>query len=67
MRNVNFAWLTNANFLQYGANFSHAKAGATDEGEDEGGDPGQHHVWAAAEEIFVFLLCFSNISKTFCT
>ena len=27
---------------------SHAETGATDEGEDEGGDPGQHHVWAAA-------------------
>ena len=29
---------------------SHAEAGAADEGEDESGEPGQHHVWAAAEE-----------------
>ena len=27
---------------------SHAEAGAADEGEDEGGDPGQQHVRAAA-------------------
>ena len=36
-------FLTNAN----GA-LSHAETGATDEGEHEGGEPGQHHVWAAA-------------------
>ena len=29
---------------------SHAEAGATYEGEDECGDPGQQHVWAAAAE-----------------
>ena len=29
---------------------SHAEASTTDEGEDESGEPGQHHVWAAAEE-----------------
>ena len=57
MRNVNFAWLTNANFLQC-CKFSHAEACATDEGEDEGGDPGQHHVWAAAAKNVVNLVFF---------
>ena len=31
------------------AKVSHTEAGPADEGEDEGGDPGQHHVGAAAE------------------
>ena len=39
---------------------SHAEAGATDEGEDEGGDPGQHHVWAAAAKNVVNLVFFKG-------
>ena len=65
MRNVNFAWLTNANFLEW-CQFSHAEAGATDEGDDEGGDPGQKHVWpAAAKKYFTFFYgFFFNTIKT---
>ena len=50
-RNVNFAQLTDANFLtNTNGALSHAEAGSTDEGEHKGGEPGQHHVWAAAGE-----------------
>ena len=50
---------------------SHAEAGAADEGEDEGGDPGQHHVGAAAArklssdfEVFnkIIISCFAYLS-----
>lgn len=38
---------------------SHAEAGAADEGEDESGEPRQHHVRPAAEEFHENIELFS--------
>ena len=44
---------------------SHAEASTTDEGEDESGEPRQHHVRPAAEEFHENIELFS-FSKDMC-